>query len=200
MKYLWMLSLALIANSVLSETQSAEKGVVPGDSLQVVAGDDRDSGVPAEAKGRPIQIRPIRCYRWSQDVAIELRTSTEGLSDDLKAVWKNQIDFTKESMIRVAAGQRNSTGYGIRITGVELIDNCYHVTIDMSGPKPGRMVGHAITFPTAAVVIPKAAAGASVKFVNGPKSRVVYSQINPAINRYKVWAQGSNEKSTKDAE
>lgn len=184
MKILCLLSLALIANSALLGTTFAEGDLVPVDSVPADSVEkivDSDSGDAAESNGAAVPFRAFGSYGRTSYVSISLRTSAEGLRAEAAAKIAKEIDFSVESVIEVSAGRRPSNGYGIRVTGVVLIENCYHVTVAFKVPAAGHGVGRVITNPTAAVVIPKAAAGATVKFVNPPKGYIRHSPVFKSV-------------------
>lgn len=58
-----------------------------------------------------------------------------------------KIDFTKQRVVAVFLGQRNSGGYAIKIKNVTEKANKIYVEIEKISPKPGEGVTMAITNP-----------------------------------------------------
>jgi len=58
-----------------------------------------------------------------------------------------EIDFSKEMILGAYLGQKNSGGYGIKISRVQERDNCLEVYVEKSAPKLGMMTTMALTQP-----------------------------------------------------
>lgn len=65
----------------------------------------------------------------------------------------NAIDFRKQAVLSLHMGTRNTGGYGVKVSGVEINGNTTFVKIKEISPKPGEMVTMALTQPFCIVVI-----------------------------------------------
>ena len=64
-----------------------------------------------------------------------------------------KIDFTKQSVVALFLGQRNSGGYAIKIKNVTEKDGKIYVEVEKLSPQPGEGVTMAITNPYSIVKI-----------------------------------------------
>jgi hypothetical protein len=74
-----------------------------------------------------------------------------------------KIDFDRRMVIAVFMGSRNTGGYSVKITSVEL-NGKLTVKVKESGPPPGGMVTEALTAPYHVIVVPKS--DKTAEFVN----------------------------------
>lgn len=74
-----------------------------------------------------------------------------------------EIDFSKNNVIAVFAGQKSNGGYQIEITSIASVGNTLTVTVKQTSPGPNCIVTENITFPGQIVTIPKT--NTKVKFV-----------------------------------
>ena len=65
------------------------------------------------------------------------------------------IAFSKEMVIAVTMGRKNSGGYAIEITGVEATANRLKITVKRTSPASGAIVITALTAPFHFVAVPK---------------------------------------------
>jgi hypothetical protein len=76
-----------------------------------------------------------------------------------------EVDFTKEMVILVTLGRKNTGGYSIQVTKVESIGDKLRITVARTSPPPGAMAILALTAPFEAVAVPKS--GLTPEFVEG---------------------------------
>jgi len=72
------------------------------------------------------------------------------------------VDFSKESVLVVYMGEKNSGGYSIEVTGVQKENGKLAVSVRQTSPGPGTMTTMALTQPFHMVRIPKVQAGTNV--------------------------------------
>lgn len=75
------------------------------------------------------------------------------------------LDFAGQSVVVASLGEKNTGGYSVEVTGVELVNGKLKVTVHESKPGPGAMVTQALTQPYHIVRIPKVPAGTTVDVV-----------------------------------
>jgi hypothetical protein len=66
-----------------------------------------------------------------------------------------QVDFDKESILFVAAGQKRSGGHRIEIAELKQVEGKVEVLVKIQGPKPGGIQLQALTAPFHIVAVPK---------------------------------------------
>jgi len=66
-----------------------------------------------------------------------------------------EIDFTKEMVVLVTMGQKNTGGYAIDIVQVEAADKRLKISVSRKSPPRGAMVTQALTAPFHFVAVPK---------------------------------------------
>jgi hypothetical protein len=66
-----------------------------------------------------------------------------------------EVDFTKEMVILVAMGRKNTGGYAIQVTKVEPVGDKLQISVQRTSPKPGSMAIQALTSPFQVVAVPK---------------------------------------------
>ena len=76
------------------------------------------------------------------------------------------VDFSKEMVIAVTMGRKNSGGYAIEITGVETTRDALKVFVKRTSPAPGAITIAALTAPFHCVAAPKS--DLRVEFVDTP--------------------------------
>lgn len=67
----------------------------------------------------------------------------------------NEIDFNTKDLLSLHLGTRNTGGFGIEVSNVEVKGNTTYVSIIETKPKPGEMVTMALTQPYSLVLINK---------------------------------------------
>lgn len=77
------------------------------------------------------------------------------------------VDFSRETVVIAALGERNTTGYSIRIVGIALQKDVLNVYLRESSPSGNGPVGMAITYPTHAIVLEKLSETLKVNVVDG---------------------------------
>jgi hypothetical protein len=75
------------------------------------------------------------------------------------------LDFAGQSVIVASLGEKNTGGYSVEVTGVELMGGKLKVTVRETKPGPGTFVTQALTQPYHVVRIPKVPAGTTVEVV-----------------------------------
>jgi hypothetical protein len=75
------------------------------------------------------------------------------------------LDFAGQSVIVASLGEKNTGGYSVEVTGVELVGGKLKVTVRETKPGPGTFVTQALTQPYHVVRIPKVPAGTTVEVV-----------------------------------
>lgn len=65
----------------------------------------------------------------------------------------NTVDFDKQLILSLHMGTRNTGGYSIKVSNVEINGNITYVTITENTPKPEEMVTMALTQPFCIVLI-----------------------------------------------
>jgi hypothetical protein len=78
------------------------------------------------------------------------KEATEKLAKQFKV---EGIDWTKQMVVVATAGRKNTGGYSVEFTGLEVKDKTLTVKWKVNGPKPGQPVTLAITHPAAAALI-----------------------------------------------
>jgi hypothetical protein len=68
------------------------------------------------------------------------------------------VDFAKECVIAVFAGEKKSTGHAVEVAKVEATAAGLVVTVRETAPKAGSMTGAALTYPFHIVRVPSTAA------------------------------------------
>ncbi len=76
-----------------------------------------------------------------------------------------KVDFSKEIVIAVTMGRRNTGGYAIEITKVEPTSGKLRVTVAEKAPSPGSMAIQTLTAPFHFVAVPKS--DLPVEFMGG---------------------------------
>ncbi len=66
-----------------------------------------------------------------------------------------EVDFSKDMVILVTMGRKNTGGYSIQITRVEPVGNKLRITVKRTSPPPGAMTIQALTAPFNMVAVPK---------------------------------------------
>lgn len=88
--------------------------------------------------GEQARLRPV----WSQRIA----------SDDPPAVVQ-QMDFSRQLLVVVCYGRRNTGGYGITVRNIERQGKDVVVTVEARSPVPGTLLPQVITTPWEAVAV-----------------------------------------------
>lgn len=65
------------------------------------------------------------------------------------------VDFANQSMIVLALGEQPTTGWAAHINGAQHIGGQLYVQGTAQGPGEDEAVGQALTYPVAAVIVPK---------------------------------------------
>ncbi|MEO9590781.1 protease complex subunit PrcB family protein [Rhodopirellula bahusiensis] len=65
------------------------------------------------------------------------------------------VDFSRETVVIAALGERNTTGYSIRIVGIALRKGVLNVYLRECSPSGTGPVGMVMTYPTHAIVVSK---------------------------------------------
>lgn len=108
-------------------------------------------------------------------------------------VFDNEKYDIKDSnvYVMISLGQRNTTGYGIKVLSVEDIEGISKITIQETKPAPDMMVGEAITYPYIVVRFSQGTPNVKVVTDNG----VELSPINQnSKGKAKVWHPEKNKK------
>jgi hypothetical protein len=66
-----------------------------------------------------------------------------------------EVDFSKQSVLFVALGQKRTGGYSVGITDVQKKDGKTEVIVQTTSPKPGGFQIQALTAPFVAVAVPR---------------------------------------------
>ena len=113
--------------------------------------------------GNPGKTRPVTILSHVDgsdtgfsDAGVQLINSADELqargSGMLNAV---AVDFRDQSMIVLALGEQPTTGWAARITGVQRAGNAIYVQGTAYSPGENDVVGQSLTYPVAAVIVPK---------------------------------------------
>jgi hypothetical protein len=78
------------------------------------------------------------------------REATEQLAKQFKV---DKIDWTKQMVVVATGGRKNTGGYSVEFTGLEVKDKTLTVKWKLNSPKPGSPVTQAITHPAAAALV-----------------------------------------------
>lgn len=88
----------------------------------------------------------------------------------LRNLWSNgappEIDFKKQTVVFLYAGQKMTGGFSIKVKKVTEHRGESIVNAEIAGPPPGGMVTQAITHPYVVVAIPKSA---HVRWLDGTR-------------------------------
>jgi len=66
-----------------------------------------------------------------------------------------EVDFSKEMVILVALGRKNTGGYTIEVTKVEPVGDKLQITVRRKSPTPGAMTVQMVTAPFQMVAVPQ---------------------------------------------
>lgn len=77
------------------------------------------------------------------------------------AIWKNQVgtgeapqvDFSKEAVVFLFAGMRNTGGYSIEARGATVEGDVLVIDAVVNGPPPGAITTQVITYPYAVISV-----------------------------------------------
>jgi hypothetical protein len=78
------------------------------------------------------------------------REATEQLAKQFKV---DKIDWTKRMVVVATGGRKNTGGYSVEFTGLEVKDKTLTVKWKLNSPKPGQPVTQAVTHPAAAALV-----------------------------------------------
>jgi hypothetical protein len=78
------------------------------------------------------------------------KEATERLAKQFKV---EKIDWTKQMVVVATGGRKNTGGYSVEFTGLEVKDKTLTVKWKVNGPKTGQPVTQAITHPAAAALV-----------------------------------------------
>jgi hypothetical protein len=92
------------------------------------------------------------------------KEATEQLAKQFKV---DKIDWTKQMVVVATGGRKNTGGYSVEFTGLEVKDKTLTVKWKLNSPKPGSPVTQAITHPAAAALVERFEG--EVKFDPPPK-------------------------------
>ena len=87
------------------------------------------------------------------DKAMDETAKKEATAFFAKVFKKDTIDWNKQMVLLVEAGQKNTGGYSVEITGREIKDKVLTVKWKLNAPKPGSPVTQAITHPAIVVLV-----------------------------------------------
>jgi hypothetical protein len=84
----------------------------------------------------------------------DLKKEIAGLTLDEATINRlNAVDFRNQVVLSLHMGTRNTGGYGIKVSDVEINGNTTFVDIQETSPGPGEMVTMALTQPFCLVII-----------------------------------------------
>jgi hypothetical protein len=83
------------------------------------------------------------------------RTWTKHSASSKSAGKMPEIDFSKEMVIFVSLGRKNSGGYSIQVTKAEPMGDKLQITVSRTAPPAGAMTIQALTAPFQIVAVPK---------------------------------------------
>ncbi|MDX1457436.1 MAG: protease complex subunit PrcB family protein [Marinobacter sp.] len=63
------------------------------------------------------------------------------------------LDFSREHLVIVALGQKNTAGYGVTLSSARLDGDVLAMEMEVQAPPPGSMVAQVLTTPCAALAI-----------------------------------------------
>jgi hypothetical protein len=118
---------------------------------------------PYEAAPRQLDIR--RVGQWTRTGIAEARRLVIRDANAWDQFWSElgvgsrpDVDFTRDVVVAVAAGQRPTGGYEIAIDGVTHADGQLRVSVVERSPGPNCMTTASLTQPVDVVVVPAAEA------------------------------------------
>jgi hypothetical protein len=126
--------------------------------------DDKEMKILAKAPWSSRQMGPrTRFIRSADGAALVLGVAPDKAMDETvkkeataffaKAFKMDAIDWNKQMVLLVEAGQKNTGGYNVEITGLEIKDKVLTVKWKVNAPKPGSPVTQAITHPATMVLV-----------------------------------------------
>lgn len=112
---------------------------------------------PASAAKQPLfEVLSESAYQGREEGALEIigdETSLIQLYQSINNENVPKIDFSKQRVVALFLGQRNSGGYAIKVKNVIEKDNKIYVEVENTSPKAGENATMAITNPYAIVKI-----------------------------------------------
>jgi hypothetical protein len=98
-----------------------------------------------------------------------IRTQAEYDALGDKDIYPGKVDFDKHDLVIVALGERNTGGYSIEITSIQLVGGELAVTGQATRPGPDDAVTQAITYPYDAAIIANTDAKSVVPYIDEAK-------------------------------
>jgi hypothetical protein len=105
-------------------------------------------GVLRDAEGAAALFEPLKPAKWTDPA-----TQKEATAKLAKLFKVDSINWSKQMMLLVEAGQRKTGGYSVEVTGLEVKDQVLTVKWKVNEPKPGSPVSPEPTFPGAALLV-----------------------------------------------
>ncbi|MBA2626588.1 MAG: protease complex subunit PrcB family protein [Gemmatimonadales bacterium] len=121
------------------------------------AGHQADS--PVNESGMDLPVRQLG--QWSSTRVqlperrlIRSASSWAAVWDSISSDPRPQVDFTRETVVLAAAGERRTGGYVLRIAGVRDSAGTLIVTVIEEQPGAGCLTTAALTYPVTVVAVP----------------------------------------------
>lgn len=99
--------------------------------------------------------RALYVFRSRSELEQHLAERTGKQGPQLRRPRLPRVDFGHQMLIVVAMGARSSTGYALKLRGIEREDNTTLVRVREVSPTTSQIVAPAITYPYLALVVPR---------------------------------------------
>jgi protease stability complex PrcB-like protein len=146
-------------DSVTPKTADAPPAAVQGPPAAVAASPSQEQGYAPYGSGNDLEIR--RIGQWTRTGINEARRLVIRDANTWASFWSElgvgerpAVDFSRDIVLAVAAGQRPSGGYEIAISRVRQADGALTIEVTETDPGPNCMTAASLTQPVDVVVIP----------------------------------------------
>jgi hypothetical protein len=82
-----------------------------------------------------------------------------------------KVDFSKEIVVVVTMGRKNTGGYSVQVTRVEPVANKLRISVQKASPPPGGMAIQALTSPFHMIAVPKSDLAPEFVETAGPEKK-----------------------------
>jgi hypothetical protein len=105
-------------------------------------------GFIRDAKGAAMLFDPLAPHKWGDPAAKKEATAKLG-----RLFKADTIDWSKQMVLLVEAGRRDTEGYRVEVTGLDVKDGVLVVKWQVHEPKPGAPAARKDTYPAVALLV-----------------------------------------------